>query len=537
MALATLCSKLRQTDEGKELSFRAFIVDHALRRGSDEEARKVAEYLKRLGMLCIIGNLRSPQLLTESTDMPSKIITLDRKQYGDAHASQKIETVARRLRYRAMAMECRGRGIENLLFAHHADDQAETVLMRLANNYLGKGLAGMHREAQIPECEDLYGVHGSGTDRVLDSQIALPKEKPANYVGMLFTSGGIKVIRPLLDFTKDRLVATCEEAGVQWVEDHTNKDRSLTLRNTVRYLHEENLLPVALQRPNLCDIAARTSNRISQLEAAADKLFQDHFRIQFDPRTGHAICEIFRWDADRINSLLAADRLKAELLRKLLLLVAPKQNIDLSTLEAASSHFLEGDPPAGLEHFVAMSVTVAGATVVALKGGLEELVYEVRRTLPPRKEAAQLAVGISLPVRPSDEQVWSEWSLWDGRYWIRIGSGPQDHAETLNVVIRLLAPEDIAALRREMPSKADTLHEHLSSIKGHLRTTLPAIVQILPDGQSRVVALPTLFWSRDKWFTFYPKQEGKGARYFDVRYRHIDDSLTLKSSSTPRDFR
>ena len=51
MALATLCSKLRQNPEGKELSFTAFIVDHGLRPGSDEEALTVASYLKQIGAL------------------------------------------------------------------------------------------------------------------------------------------------------------------------------------------------------------------------------------------------------------------------------------------------------------------------------------------------------------------------------------------------------------------------------------------------------------------------------------------------------
>ena len=49
MALATLCSKLRQSPEGKGLSFTAFIVDHGLRSGSDDEAHTVATYLKAIG--------------------------------------------------------------------------------------------------------------------------------------------------------------------------------------------------------------------------------------------------------------------------------------------------------------------------------------------------------------------------------------------------------------------------------------------------------------------------------------------------------
>lgn len=49
MALATLCSQLRQSQEGSGLSFTAFIVDHGLRQGSDEEALTVAKNLKQLG--------------------------------------------------------------------------------------------------------------------------------------------------------------------------------------------------------------------------------------------------------------------------------------------------------------------------------------------------------------------------------------------------------------------------------------------------------------------------------------------------------
>lgn len=49
MALATLCSKLRQRPEGKGLSFTAFIVNHGLRSGSGDEALTVATYLKEIG--------------------------------------------------------------------------------------------------------------------------------------------------------------------------------------------------------------------------------------------------------------------------------------------------------------------------------------------------------------------------------------------------------------------------------------------------------------------------------------------------------
>lgn len=461
--------------------------------------------------------------------MPSKIITLDPRHYGDAHATRKVESVARRLRYRALGAECRHQGIANLLFAHHADDQAETTLMRLANNYLGSGLAGMRREARIPECEDLYGVHGSGSPRMLRRDYELPSAKAQN-VDMLFESGGITILRPLLGYTKDRLVATCEEASTQWVEDHTNKDRSLTLRNTVRYLHEANLLPMALRRSNLCAIAARTSDRVASLEDRVDAIFRS-IDVTLDPRSGHAICKVSCQTVKEMESMPDSDRIRAMLLRKVLMLVVPTETLDLSTLEAASSDFLQLD---GSRREVerAAPIAVAGAIAVKLNDVDGSFVYEVRRAPPPHNaKASRQDLEISLPLQQHEQDakgvLWSDWRLWDERYWIRIGSPPREDIHKLDVVVRLMTPADIRSLREESGQKSFLL-KTLKKIPGHLRTTLPVIVKILPDNQNRIVALPSLGWSRHMWLSKAGKQHCPDAQYYDIRYKHIDDSLTFR---------
>lgn len=460
--------------------------------------------------------------------MPSKIITLDPQQYGDAHATRKVESVARRLRYRALGTECRDQGITNLLFAHHADDQAETTLMRLANNYIGSGLAGMRREARIPECEDLYGVHDSGSPRMLRREYALPTAKAQNS-DMLVEGGGITVLRPLLSYTKDRLVATCEEASTQWVEDHTNKDRSLTLRNTVRYLHEADLLPMALRRPNLCAIATRTADRAAGLETQVDGIFRG-FEVTFDPRTGHAICKVPYRMAKEIESMPDSDRIRAMLLRKVLMLVVPTENMDLATLEAASLDFLRLDESRRDATRLA-PIMAAGAIAVRLNSTDGAFVYEVRRAPPPHNvKESRLDLEISLPLQKQHEKdakdvSWSAWRLWDERYWIRIGSPPRNSVQTLDVVVRLFTPEDLGSLRQELPRKSSLLNT-LKSIPGHLRTTLPVIVQRLAGERSRIVALPSLDWSRDSWSSRVGKQDPQDARYYDIRYKHIDDFLT-----------
>jgi len=406
--------------------------------------------------------------------------------------------------------------------------------MRLANNFLGRGLAGIQKEARIPECEDQYGVHDSGSPRKLRREYALSSAR-ARHMNMSIESGGTTILRPLLSHTKDRLVATCEEASTGWVEDHTNKDRSLTLRNTIRHLHEVDALPLALRRPNLCAIATRTSHRVAMQEARMDEIFR-RFNIQFDTRTGHAVCQINHQTVREIDTMHDRDHIRASLLRRLLLLVVPTETMDLSTLETASSKFLHLD---GEWHESRRSapITAAGATAVRLEDSKENISYEIRRTPPPQNaKESRLAIEISLPLQmlqhDAKQVLWSDWKIWDQRYWIRIGSPAQFGVQTLDVVVRLLTPEDLSSLRQELPS-GSFLRKELASIKGHLRTTLPVIVQILPDKRTRIVALPSLDWSRHMWYSQVGKQDGRNARYYEIRYKHIDDSLTIPMRLKP----
>jgi tRNA(Ile)-lysidine synthase len=455
--------------------------------------------------------------------MPSKILTLDQAQYGDAHASRRVESIARRLRYRAMGQACRAQGITELLFAHHADDQAETTLMRLANNYLGKGLAGMQSEARIPECEDIYGVHESGSPRVLRRE-NLGTSNGSYGTGMIVEGSGITILRPLLSYTKDRLVATCEQAGTKWVEDETNTDPSLTLRNTVRQLHEKDLLPKALQRPNLCAIATRTSERAAQQEERANEIFRS-LDIKIDPGSGHAICKISHQIAESILKAPDVDHIKAIILRKLLLLVAPTSNVDLSTLEAASAGFIE--PQTHQSHSV--PIVLAGAAAVRLKDTNGSLVYELRRTpQPKRAKETRAEVGITLKSQPSTEISWSDWHLWDERYWIRIGASARQQPEGVQVMVRMLTPDDVAFLRRDPQTAKTDLHARLASVKAHIRTTLPVIVFGESYSEQLIGALPSLGWSRDGWASEDGNEQRiQDAKYFyDIRYKRIDDSLT-----------
>lgn len=153
MALALLLARW-----GRPL---ALIVDHGLRPDSAAEAAQAAA---RLGERGIAARVLPPLRLAR----------------GPALAAR-----ARDARYAALSRACREAGLSDLLVAHHAQDQAETLLLR--------------RNA------------GSG---------------PAGLAGMAAVTHGdtVRLLRPLLPVLPARLRATLRAAGMEWAEDPTNND-------------------------------------------------------------------------------------------------------------------------------------------------------------------------------------------------------------------------------------------------------------------------------------------------------------------------
>ncbi|MEO6198311.1 MAG: tRNA lysidine(34) synthetase TilS [Sphingomicrobium sp.] len=142
----------------------AATVDHQLRDGSAKEAEAVAALCKKLGV-------------------PHSILPIDWQE----KPATAIQERARIRRYGALAQWARERGLKTLLTGHHANDQAETLLMRLARGAGLTGLAGMRFAVRVP-----------GSDEAL--------------------------VRPLLDWPRDQLKAVCEEAGITPAADPSNDD-------------------------------------------------------------------------------------------------------------------------------------------------------------------------------------------------------------------------------------------------------------------------------------------------------------------------
>jgi tRNA(Ile)-lysidine synthase len=72
----------------------------------------------------------------------------------DLAAGLGIEGAARDARYLALAQLCAEHGVAALLLAHHRQDQAETVLLRLLRGTGVSGLAAM--QADVEQAHDLY---------------------------------------------------------------------------------------------------------------------------------------------------------------------------------------------------------------------------------------------------------------------------------------------------------------------------------------------------------------------------------------------
>lgn len=110
---------------------------------------------------------------------------------------------AREARYSLIVQACQQAGSAHLMTAHHADDQAETFLLRL--------------------------IHASGLD-------GLAGIAPVNKTYL--QSHGVRILRPLLDVHKAELVAVCSGLLLDFAIDPTNEDPSFQ-RNRLRLLLQE----------------------------------------------------------------------------------------------------------------------------------------------------------------------------------------------------------------------------------------------------------------------------------------------------------
>lgn len=318
--------------------------------------------------------------------LATKILKIEWAGDVDPLQTSNFESLARKYRFQALGKACRDLNIRKLCLAHHQDDQAETVLMRLAGGHRGIGLGGISTVAQIPECYGIHGVyqsgllksaqgpedqrpyqprtlymsrelkgtkecdyqhqengnslHGSSEVRQLQLQRVLTDSKllPSVQCEM----GGVRIHRPLLPFKKERLVATCLEDDMPWFEDSTNCDPTLTTRNAIRHIFKHHRLPRALQPEALVRLSKSISLETQFARETALRLLRSRGTVQiFEPRAGTlSICfpkfpVRLPVEPDGKRDVAMQMNIARMMLQAAMECVTPKERVDLSGLTTA----------------------------------------------------------------------------------------------------------------------------------------------------------------------------------------------------------
>ena len=182
-------------------------VHHGIRgKSADADARFVAALAKKLGAPFFRGTF----------DVPAEA----------AESGESLEMAARRVRRTFLLETARREKIRYIATGHTADDQAETVLMRIARGTSLTGLAGIAYSAK---------------------------------------QGRVEIVRPLRDVTRSQIVAFLRQRKQRWCEDETNAE-DFAMRNRVR--HE--ILPLLERRLN--PSVRQALLRLADIAAAEDEV-------------------------------------------------------------------------------------------------------------------------------------------------------------------------------------------------------------------------------------------------------------------------
>lgn len=248
MALMHIVAGARVGGCGADAGLLVATVDHGLRPGSADEAAFVAEEARQLGFSHVTLPWRGPKPATG------------------------IQEAARAARYALLGEVIHAQPARSaaLVTAHTLDDQAETVLMRLARGSGVEGLSGMREREQLR-------VGGAGA-------------RP------------ITVLRPLLNVRKERLIASMRAWGRGWREDPGNTNAAferVRVRKSMAALAELGLTAEVLGR------SARRLGRVRDgLRAEAARVLANHTLARFSP-LGFVELDADLWRGVRTSAAVA----------------------------------------------------------------------------------------------------------------------------------------------------------------------------------------------------------------------------------------
>jgi tRNA(Ile)-lysidine synthetase-like protein len=202
-----------------DANLHAAYVNHGVRKNSDEDSKLIKKKCEEYGIV-FHELFIDPEIFAQS-------------------GKGGFEAIAREARYNLLFELKKKLGLDFLATAHHKDDQAETIFLRIARGAGLKGLRGI-----LAERED-------------------------------------KVIRPMLEFTKRELLEYAKQNNIEWLEDSTNKSMDF-FRNKVRL----QILPqMESEAPGTINSLVRIATLSQKIYPQAMKILDSYFNHFFIARS------------------------------------------------------------------------------------------------------------------------------------------------------------------------------------------------------------------------------------------------------------
>ncbi len=208
LALAVL---LLEWCGARGIRLHALTVDHGLRPESAAEAAFVAKFIRDRGGI-------HQTLVWDDLPKPTT----------------RIQEAARAARYRLMAAYCGAHSIKYLGVAHHAQDQIETILFRIAK--------------------------GTGLDGLVGMRPVQPLEN------------GMTLLRPLLSVSHVDLLEILRDQNIDWVEDPSNANERyarVRIRNVIGVLEGE-----GLSADRIMTLSARLADELNLIDYLVDNEYK-----------------------------------------------------------------------------------------------------------------------------------------------------------------------------------------------------------------------------------------------------------------------
>ncbi|HEY4344090.1 MAG TPA: tRNA lysidine(34) synthetase TilS [Parvibaculum sp.] len=347
-SLALLYLAAQWAKKSKHRKLIVLTVDHGLRPESAKEALACARMAKALGV--------SHRILVWRGDKPKA----------------GIQAAARDARYRLLAQACVSEGASDLLVAHHLEDQAETFLLRLARGSGVDGLAGM--------------------------------------AAVRMLQGDVRLLRPLLDVPRARLMAVLAKAKLEAIQDPSNDNPRFDRVKARRLM--AGLSALGLDASRLADTARHMARVRAALEAETRVLLSTHATLA---PTGYI-------EADAAAFLRAPEEIGLRALAEILKCVG------------GTDYPPRFDALAGLYAALKAGKLGNGRTLNGCK-----LVFEGKRLVALREAAASLGAA---PLRLKT----GESGIWDGRFVVSLSAAPKRAG---GIEIRSLGSEGLAALKAQ----------------------------------------------------------------------------------------